>query len=245
MSSFKTRIRQASRTGGPIILANDYPSSARNLEKRTVNNIRKLHNHICGIKLNLHLLLPLGGAEIKRITRTARNHGLVTIADIKLNDIGNTNAVATERLWDLGFDAVIVNPIMGPDGLRALTESAHKSQNGVIALCHMSAPGARLAYDLGLESAPSRLYRLFLKWAVQAGADGVVAGATFPDIIRYCKRTARGMLDIYSPGVGVQGGDLQTTISAGTDYVIVGRSIINAKNPLAEAKKIHELIPAR
>ncbi|NIQ05307.1 MAG: orotidine 5'-phosphate decarboxylase, partial [Candidatus Korarchaeota archaeon] len=64
-------------------------------------------------KLNFHLLLPLGHKDISKINRTAHKYGLLSIADIKLNDIGNTNKTTTERLWQLGFDAVIVNPIMG------------------------------------------------------------------------------------------------------------------------------------
>ena len=35
----------------------------------------------------------------------AHLYGLQTIADIKLNDIGHTNDVATGHLWSLGFDA--------------------------------------------------------------------------------------------------------------------------------------------
>ncbi len=241
MTSFKTRIRRASKAGGPIILAGDYPPHAGNLEKKAVGDIKKLHGHICGIKLNFHLLLPLGAGEIRRITRTARDCGLLAIADMKLNDIGSTNRAAAENLWSLGFDAVIVNPIMGPESLRAVITHAHRHQKGVIALCHMSAPEARIAYDLQLRSAPSRLYRLFLRWAVEQGADGIVAGATFPDIIRYCSRTSGGRLDIYSPGVGAQGGDPQATVSAGTDYLIVGRTIIGAKSPVSEARRIQEL----
>jgi len=242
MTSFKTRIRQISKTNGPIILANDYPPSAKNLEEKTVDNIKKLHKYLCGVKLNFHLLLPLGEKEIGRITRTAKRYGLVTVADVKLNDIGNTNRVAAENLWNLGFDAVIANPIMGLDSLRAVITHAHRHQRGVITLCHMSAPGARLTYDLELKSGPAKLYRLFLKWAVQEKADGIIAGATFPGIVKYCKKTAKGRLDIYSPGVGTQGGDPQTVASAGTDYLIVGRTIIDAKNPVAEARRIQELV---
>ncbi len=245
MTSFKTRIRQASKANGPIILANDYPPSAKNLEKRTIDNIKRLRRHLCGIKLNFHLLLPLGRGEIKKITGAASDCGLLTIADVKLNDIGNTNKVAAENLWSLGFDAVIANPIMGPDSLHALITHAHRRQKGVITLCHMSAPEARLAYDLELRSAPSRLYRLFLRWAIREGADGVIAGATFPDIIRYCSRMSGGRLDIYSPGVGAQGGDPQATAAAGGDYLIVGRAIIGAKDPVSEARRIQGLVFSR
>ena len=104
-----------------------------------------------GIKLNFHLLLPLSSKEIIRINKTAHDYGLQTIADIKLNDIGNTNRVTTEHLWNLGFDAVIANPIMGLDSLKNLVKSSHKEKNGVITLCHMSAPEAKLSYDMEIK----------------------------------------------------------------------------------------------
>lgn len=241
MTSFKTKIKSISKTNGPVILANDYDFGTKNLEQKTISNIKKLHPYLCGIKLNLHLLLPLGAREIKKITKTASSYGLVTIADIKLNDIGNTNKTVTENLWSLGFDGVIVNPIMGYTGLGMVINHAHKQNKGVITLCHMSAPEARLTYDMNLRSSPSKLYKLFLKWALLQRADGIIAGATFPEIIRYCKKVSKGKLGIYSPGVGTQGGDARMTISAGTDYLIVGRTILNAKNPLNTAKQIQEL----
>ena len=43
-------------------------------------------------------------------------------------------------------------------------------------------------------------------------------------------------MSIYSPGVGTQGGSAKEVISAGTNYLIVGRSILNAKNPVNVAK---------
>ena len=87
MATFKTRISQISKKNGKIILANDYDSSVNNLETKTIQNIKKLHPYLCGIKLNFHLLLPLSLKEISKINKTAHNYGLQTIADIKLNDI--------------------------------------------------------------------------------------------------------------------------------------------------------------
>nr|AIE93216.1 orotidine 5'-phosphate decarboxylase (pyrF) [uncultured marine thaumarchaeote AD1000_33_B07] len=60
--------------------------------------------------------------EIVRINKIAHQYGLQTIADIKLNDIGNTNEIATKTLWSFGFDAVIVNPIMGIESLKKLLQ---------------------------------------------------------------------------------------------------------------------------
>jgi len=199
-----------------------------------------LNPYLCGIKLNFHLLLPLSAKDIIKINKTAHDYGLQTIADIKLNDIGNTNRVTTEHLWDLGFDAVIANPIMGLDSLKNLVKSSHKEQKGVITLCHMSAPEARLSYDLEIKMGKKQqLYQLFLNWALTAKVDGIVVGATFPKIIQYCSKQAGKNLSIFSPGVGTQGGNAEEVISSGTNYLIVGRTILNAKNPVDVAKKLY------
>jgi len=116
MTKFKTRIRQSSRNSR-IILANDYRSAHSKEVLQTIQNIKTLHKFLCGIKLNFHMLLPLGKEEIIRINKTAHQYGLLTFADIKLNDIGNTNQITSNILWHLGFDAIIVNPIMGSQSL--------------------------------------------------------------------------------------------------------------------------------
>jgi len=239
MATFKTRISQISKKNGKIILANDYDSSVNNLETKTIQNIKTLHSYLCGIKLNFHLLLPLSLKEISKINKTAHNYGLQTIADIKLNDIGNTNKVTTDHLWNLGFDAVIANPIMGLDSLKQLVKSSHKENKGVITLCHMSAPEAKLSYDMEIKMGKKQqLYQLFLDWAIASKVDGIVVGATFPEIIRYCNKKAGTKLDIFSPGIGTQGGSAKEAISVGTDYLIVGRTILNAKNPVTILKEL-------
>jgi orotidine-5'-phosphate decarboxylase len=240
MTTFKTRLSQISKSNGKVILANDYDSSVKNLQNKTIQNIEKLNPYLCGIKLNFHLLLPLSAKEIIKINKTAHDYGLQTIADIKLNDIGNTNRVTTEHLWNLGFDAVIANPIMGLDSLKNLVKSSHKEQKGVITLCHMSAPEAKLSYDMEIKmDKKQQLYQLFLNWALTAKVDGIVVGATFPKIIQYCSKQAGKNLSIFSPGVGTQGGNASEVISSGTNYLIVGRTILNAKNSVAVAKKLH------
>ena len=240
MTTFKTRLSQISKSNGKVILANDYDSSVKNLQNKTIQNIKKLNPYLCGIKLNFHLLLPLSAKEIIKINKTAHDYGLQTIADIKLNDIGNTNRVTTENLWNLGFDAVIANPIMGLDSLKNLVKSSHKEQKGVITLCHMSAPEAKLSYDMEIKMGKKQqLYQLFLNWALTAKVDGIVVGATFPKIIQYCSKQAGKNLSIFSPGVGTQGGNASEVISSGTNYLIVGRTILNAKNSVAVAKELH------
>ena len=247
MNTFKTRLEEISRVNGRIILANDYDyitdqknNTGKDIEKnitlKTIQNIKQLHPFICGIKLNFHLLLPLGKRQIMRINDTAHKYGLQCIADIKLNDISNTNQIAANHLWDMNFDAVIANPIMGPESLKKLVKTAHRNKRGVITLCHMSAPEARVSYDMTVRTTKQHLYELFLEWAVTSNVDGIIVGATFPDIIRYCAKNSK--VDIFTPGVGVQGGDATVAVTSGARYLISGRSILNATNPIDVIKRL-------
>ncbi|MGI0037253.1 MAG: orotidine 5'-phosphate decarboxylase / HUMPS family protein, partial [Nitrososphaera sp.] len=161
------------------------------------------------------------------------------IADIKLNDIDNTNSVAIDHLMDrMGFDSVIANPFIGSIALQDLVKRARKSEGGVIALVYMSHSGANEGYGLEVESG-RKLYSIFLERASLADADGIVVGASNLQII---KEVSGRQLPIYSPGIGVQGGDAEAAARAGADYMIVGRSILESKNPASTALDFKERI---
>jgi len=74
------------------------------------------------------------------------------------------------------------------------------------------------------------------------GADGVVVGATVPQKIAEVKQILNDKVDIYSPGVGAQGGAAETAIKAGASYLIVGREITNSNEPATAARTICESI---
>lgn len=244
--NYRSRIKKSSSGKSKIILANDLDQiPSGKIESATIKNIKTLHKFLCAIKFNFHVILPLGIQHLKKINQVAHDVGLQTIADIKLNDIGNTNMVAAERLWESGFDAIIVNPIMGPENLENLILSAHKQNNGIISLVHMSHPGAKLGYGISIKPTSSKklskLHELFLDWSYSLRTDGIVVGATVPEIIKSCSKKVKGRCEIYSPGVGTQGGDATKAMHNGSNYLIVGRTILNAKDPIKEAKKLQDL----
>lgn len=234
---FRERIaRAAADKASPIVLALDPPANRRCLPEFAAKTIRAVELHICAIKMNFHLLLPLSAPEISRMNKLVHSCGLQSIADIKLNDIENTNEVAVDHLIKMGFDAVIANPFIGKGALAALVQKAHRANAGVIALVYMSHPGAKEGF--GLEVGGRGLYRAFLERAADAGADGIVVGATELDILRQVSK----QLPVYSPGIGAQGGDAGQAIRSGADYLIIGRSIVEARQPAKVAKEIKDRI---
>jgi orotidine-5'-phosphate decarboxylase len=191
--------------------------------------------------------MPLSYNEIGKITRICHSYGLQVIADMKLNDIPSTNDLALEYLVDEGFDAVIANPIIGKLELVELVKKAHRLGVGIIALVYMSHPGASQTYGIQVvdengmianQSVP--LYEVLLRNAKEAHVDGIVVGATRPDIIKDI--SSRKPAPIFSPGVGLQGGNIIDASKNGVDYFIVGRSILQSEDPLKTLCSLNERI---
>jgi orotidine-5'-phosphate decarboxylase len=221
----------------PIVLALDpRPRDNQRLPEFAVKTICAVEHHICAIKMNFHIILPLSASEILRINKLAHSFGLQSIADIKLNDIEATNAVAIDYLIKMGFDAAIANPFIGRDSLASLVRKAHKADAGIIALVYMSHPEAKEGF--GLKIRGRGLYKMFFERAESAGVDGIVVGATQHEIL---KKIA-GRLPVYSPGIGAQGGDSEQAVKDGADYLIIGRSIVEAKQPVKVVEEIQNRI---
>lgn len=219
-----------------LVLALDPSPSVADPGQFAQEMISRLRDQICAVKINFHLVLPLSGKEIEAITRLAHSHGLQCIADLKLNDIENTNEVAVEHLVDrMGFDAVIANPFIGSAALETMAEKARSLGGGVIALAYMSHPGAVEGFGLKLEGG-REMYRLFLERAEKARADGIVVGAGRLPVIKGLS----GEMPVYAPGIGAQGGDPEEAVRNGADYLIVGRSVIGAKDPTGTASEINK-----
>jgi len=135
----------AKKTGSNIVLALDLPSDGRkNLFLRAKQILEAVHPHICAVKLNRHLILPLGlFGDVQELLNQAKRYGLPTIMDCKINDIGNTNRVIAEYYFKAGFDAVTANPFVGWErGLQPVFETARQMNCGVILLVYMSHKGA-------------------------------------------------------------------------------------------------------
>lgn len=232
-----------------LILALDViEENPEKIFSRSMSIIEDTHEYICAIKINHHLILPLGLFNgVRRIIERARELELPTIVDCKANDIGSTNRVIAENYFKAGFDAIIANPFVGwEDGLQPIFDVADNMGRGVILLVYMSHKAAWEGYGQNIYDAISGRvkpqYIVFAEKALSWGADGVIVGATYPEKIREVYGVLGGSIPIYSPGVGVQGGDIEAAIAAGSHYLIIGRLIVEAEDPAEAAKKIRDRI---
>jgi orotidine-5'-phosphate decarboxylase len=246
--SFQNRLREASRANkSKIVLALDLEDADRdNLVRRSCEMLMEVGKSICAVKINRQLVLSLGLRDgVDSVVKLTHELSLPAIMDAKLNDVGHTNEFMTRSYFDIGFDGIIASPISGWEGgLDSAFQLARSLGKGVILLVHMSNPGAETLYSLNTAPAvgkPRPVFEIFAEMAVQWKASGVVVGATKPDIISRVRKLVGPDIDIFSPGVGVQGGDAGKAIAAGADYLIVGRSIYAAADPAEAASRYCEL----
>ena len=252
MSSYQSRINSCSnKKKTPIILALDYDFDKYDssyLYDKCKELISMTESKICAIKINFHLLLSLSHIQILELNLFAHNCDLQSIADIKLNDIGNTNKVTINKLQKLGFDAVIVNPFIGVTEMKSIVNYAHSIKFGIISLVYMSHPSSYEGYGLQISNSKKEysnaesipMYKLLYGYSRLSGVDGIVIGATKIDIIKEISELNE--TKIYSPGFITQYGSIDDAVKGGTDYFILGRHILNSSSPLDSLKHILQQI---
>ncbi|BBL66899.1 orotidine-5'-phosphate decarboxylase [Methanoculleus chikugoensis] len=196
--------------------------------KRAVSIAESCAPYIDAIKVGYPLVLSAGLSIVEDLADLA----LPLIADFKVADIPNTNRLICEAVFAAGFDAVIAHGFVGADAARTCVEVAHRHSGAAYIVAEMSHPGATEFFHGGVAEHLAEL-------AVSCRADGIIAPATRPDRISRLREIV-GSKAIYSPGVGAQGGDLDT-VARLVDGVIVGRSIYEAENPGAEAERFSRI----
>ena len=208
------------------------------LEKQARDIIAATSDYAIAYKFNRHLVLPLGIFDrIPGIINSIHAEGLTAIMDCKINDIGSTNAQIAKYYFSAGFDALIVNPLIGWEGgLDGVFEIARSDDKGIITLGYMSHPASHEGYGLqiAIDEKKKKHESLYLEFARRARrweADGIIVGATYPEKISEIRKIVGPDPPIISPGVGVQGGNAKEAIDAGASYIIVSRAIINAEEP--------------
>jgi orotidine-5'-phosphate decarboxylase len=200
-----------------LILALDVTEKEKALRiSETVGSV------VDAVKIGYPLVLSCGIDIVSKISESAH-----VICDFKVADIPNVNRLIVEGAIRNGAQGVIVQGFVGKDSIEACVKAA--GEKDVFVVVEMSHPGGAEFYQ--------PLTDKFAQMANELGASGVIAPATRPERIRHI-RGLIGDLKILSPGVGAQGGSASAAISAGADYVIVGRSIYNDEDPANAAQNI-------
>jgi orotidine-5'-phosphate decarboxylase len=207
------------------------------------------------VKLQMACFERLGSPgwdALEDAAATARDHGLLVIADGKRGDVPVTAAAYAQALvgatetpfgpvGGLGADAFTANPLLGRDALEPLVAGAVESGAGVFVLVRTSNPGGADLQDRDLDGRP--LYEALAEIAHGAGEPsvspgaglssvGAVTGATRPDLLQRLRDLMPHAVFLL-PGVGAQGGTVADLAPAWANHpagglVTASRSIVNA-----------------
>lgn len=178
--------------------------------------IEATHDLVCAYKLNLAFYEALGdsGWQTMRQTLASIPGNIITIGDGKRGDIGNTSEQYAKALFEVGFDAVTVNPYMGFDSIEPFLKDP---QRGAFILALTSNPGSKDFQRLRIGRVPlyEKVAATAKKWNKNKNV-GLVAGATHPKELQRIRKIAP-TLPLLIPGIGKQGGDLKSSIRFGCD----------------------------
>ena len=247
MSGFTKRLEQASETAKSLVCVGLDPDPAR----MPVSSVFEFNRAIvdataglvCAYKPNLAFYEALGLPGLQDLEKTIAHirraaPGVIIIGDAKRGDIGPSAQAYAKALFDVwGFDAVTINAWGGRDSVAPFLEDESK---GVFVWCRGSNPGSADFQDAQIVSEEGNmpLYRSMAmacqEWDTK-GNLGLVVGATVPEQLREIRAVCPHM-PLLIPGVGAQGGDLESAVRLGVDgrgraaLINSSRGIIYASN---------------
>ena len=222
-----------------VIVALDFPEATAALSLAD-----RLDPQSCRVKVGKELFTAAGPALVGRLVEA----GFGVFLDLKFHDIPSTVAAACAAAARLGVWMINVHALGG----RAMMAAARESLAGVrepprlIAVTVLTSMGSGDLAETGVtgtaEDAALRLAGL----AAEAGMDGVVCSAQEAPLLR---RACGARFLLVTPGIrpaAADRGDQQRVvtpgdaIARGASYLVVGRPITRAPDPLAALRAINE-----
>lgn len=224
-----------------LIVALDFPS-----DKQALSFIEPLSPEDCILKIGLQLYVAAGPDFVKLLV----NKGFKVFLDLKFHDIPNTVAGACKSAADLGVWMINVHASGGPVMLEAAANSLANYQVsplliGVTVLTSMNQ--AQLAAT-NVKQTPEMQVKHLASLCANAGLAGVVCSALEVELLR--KERGDDFV-LVTPGIRPEGsdpGDQQRVMTpaqaklAGSSYLVVGRPITEANDPLSVIKSINRSI---
>ena len=179
-----------------------------------------------------------------------KDKGKKIFADLKFFDVPATVGAAVAQLARHGVDFMTVH---GNDAmLRAAAEA--KGESRVLAVTALTSLDRGDLDDLGFECDAQQLVLSRAKRALQLGCDGVVSSglevAALRDAVDHALITVcPGIRPVFNDTAADSGDQKRVmtpaqAISAGADYLVIGRPIRTADDPRAAAERVQQEIKA-
>jgi len=176
-----------------------------------------------------------------------RGSMIPVVLDAKRGDIASTaEAYATSAFENLGAHCITLSPYLGKDSIEPFIQNSEK---GVFLLCKTSNLGSGDLQDIVLSDG-ELLYEHVAKLAQQWNTKnniGLVVGATHIDAMKRVRAIAPDLWFL-APGVGTQGGELESALKAGLRkdgkgmLIPISRGISRAVKPGLAAAEIRDQI---
>ncbi len=229
-----SEMKNASR----IIVALDYaaPRDALGLAAR-------LDPTRCRVKVGKELFTRAGPALVEQLMKG----GFDVFLDLKFHDIPNTVAKACAAAADLGVWMVNVHALGGRRMMAAAREAIASSahQPILIAVTVLTSMGAEDLQEIGLASSPQEQVLKLAALARAAGMDGVVCSAQEVQGLHALWPAACLVTPGIRPAWSQQGDQVRVmtprqAVAAGSSYLVIGRPITAAPDPLQALARIVE-----
>ncbi|WP_019120617.1 orotidine-5'-phosphate decarboxylase [Brevibacillus massiliensis] len=219
-----------------IILALDF-SSGEEIERC----LAQLGEEVRYVKVGMELFYAAGPGIVSQL----KERGLKVFVDLKVHDIPNTAKGAMKSLARLGADMVNVHVAGGTAMMEAAREGLEAGVPGgarplLIGVTMLTSTSQQVMnQELGIPGELEAAVVHYAALAKRAGLDGVVAS---PLEVPLIKQAAGAAFYTVTPGIRPAGGDRgdQTRVTTpadafgrGSDFIVVGRAITQAKEPLA------------
>lgn len=222
-----------------VIVALDYPDARPALELAA-----RLDPVACRLKVGKELFTAAGPQLVRELV----GKGFGVFLDLKFHDIPNTTAAACRAAAELGVWMVNVHAGGGRKMMEAAREAVDKSAHkplliGVTVLTSMDEAGL---HEIGIARSPREQVLHLAGLVQQSGLDGVVCSAQEAADLR--ARFGAGFV-LVTPGIrpaGADAGDQSrimtpgSAIRAGADYLVIGRPITQAADPLSALQQINQ-----
>jgi orotidine-5'-phosphate decarboxylase len=231
------------KTNNRLIVALDVETAREAL--RLVSVLRGIAGMF---KIGSQLFTASGPTFVREIV----NSGERVFLDLKFHDIPNTVAAAGVEATRLGVSIFNVHAAGGSEMMRrtagAVAESAEAeaiTRPSIIAVTVLTSADQMTLAEVGWSANAEDLVGRLSLLAEAAGMDGVVASPREVGIVRSAVK--KPSFIVVTPGVRPEGAALgdqsrvstpREAITAGADYLVVGRPIIKAPNPAKAALQI-------
>jgi len=221
-----------------VIVALDFANGVQALELA-----ERLDPALCRLKVGKELFVRAGPALVEKLASL----GFKVFLDLKFHDIPNTVAQACRAAADLGVWMVNVHASGGLKMMQAARKAVDQSANPpkLIAVTVLTSMNGDDLRQIGLEVEPPVQVERLARLANEAGMDGVVCSAQEATLLR--QAIGPDFL-LVTPGIRPAGSELgdqsrvltpSRAIAAGADYLVVGRPITQADDPVTTLQEIN------